>query len=101
MATLAIDQHQHVVRRQTADVRWANNRRGVTDGLSIDIKGRYRGTQHVLDIGRTIGAEVCTADHVYWHRGIGCRAVRHAGTGNDNFFDHFVLGECGLSCSGD
>ena len=64
MASLAVDQHQSVIRCQAAQVGGANQRCCVTDRLIVDVIGGNDISEQVAHVGVALIAHSLTADHV-------------------------------------
>ena len=64
MATLAVDQHQRVVWRQTAQVSRSHQCRRVTNGLVVYVVGGHDITEQVAHVGIALIVHGLAADHV-------------------------------------
>ena len=87
MAALAVDQHQGVVRRQTAQGGGPRDGGRITNGVPLHVVGRQQIAQHVVHVGGAHVLEVLARDHVHGHGGIRHRTLRPAGAEHHEFLE--------------
>ena len=96
MATLAIQQHQRLVRRKTAQVGGANNRAAIGNGLRVDVVGRHDQTQQIGNIRGCLIGEVVAGDGIHRRGGIRCGTRRTSRAHGDEDFVELQALDAGL-----
>ncbi|MNM79301.1 hypothetical protein D3C81_912280 [compost metagenome] len=86
VAALAVDQHQHLVRRQATQLRGAHMVGTAGVGLAREIERRQQGLQRAaqLAVDHAGLADVLGAEHVHRRGGFEHGAVHGAGAGDDH-----------------
>src|SRR5690606_25099739 len=84
VAALAVDQHQHLVGRQAAQLRRADGRSAVGQGRAREVERGQGAGQRGGQLGGAGGTEGFAADDVDRRLRLGNGAVAHAGAGDDD-----------------
>jgi len=98
MASLAVDQHQGLVRRQVAQVGRTHERGAVGDREALRVERRRNVGQLVGEVGRGLLLQVRRTEDIDRGHRFGGRAALHAGAGDDELVEVDGLlagGRCG------
>ncbi|GAA3266553.1 hypothetical protein GCM10020258_35700 [Sphingomonas yabuuchiae] len=84
MVTLAVDQHERLVRRQPAQGGWADERLPVRRRQALHVEGGQQLRQRVVQIARHARADQRFGEHVDGGQRIELRPAPLAGAGDDH-----------------
>ena len=90
MSSLAVDEDQHMVRIETAQMRRPDKRGAVGNRLAADAEGRNDGAQHLDQVGGVDALDLLGTEHVHRHRSVGGGARLDPGADGDHHLNELL-----------
>ena len=84
MAPLGVQQHQRLIRRQSAQRCGADGVRAVCETGAREVERRQRCSERLIDLGDADIRQRFARDHIHGHGGIERGAIRDARAGDDD-----------------
>lgn len=98
MSTLAVDQYQHLVRRQTAQLRRTHQFGPVHQAWPGEVDRRYQPRQYGTQLIGAGTAQVFTGDYVDWRQRCTGGALLGAGAGDDHSVEFRCINRRSFVC---